>query len=82
VHSSRGSPCASRPGSAFSPSSPGSFTVGWAPLDYLRLDTVLICGYAGFTLDHRRDRSGAAGRVLARRRPAVLALGATVGFLS
>jgi hypothetical protein len=28
----------------------GVATVAWAPLDYLRLDTVLICGYAGFTL--------------------------------
>jgi hypothetical protein len=27
----------------------GVATVAWAPLDYLRLDTVLICGYAGFT---------------------------------
>lgn len=28
----------------------GVFACCWAPLDYLRLDTVLICGYAGFTL--------------------------------
>jgi len=28
----------------------GVATVAWAPLDDLRLDTVLICGYAGFTL--------------------------------
>ena len=28
----------------------GVATVAWAPLDYLRLDTVLIGGYAGFTL--------------------------------
>jgi hypothetical protein len=28
----------------------GVATVAWAPLDYLRLDTVLIAGYAGFTL--------------------------------
>jgi hypothetical protein len=28
----------------------GVATVAWAPLDYLRLDSVLICGYAGFTL--------------------------------
>ena len=28
----------------------GVAAAAWAPLDYLRLDTVLICGYAGFTL--------------------------------
>ena len=27
----------------------GVFTVAWAPLDWLRLDTTLITGYAGFT---------------------------------
>jgi len=52
----------------------GVATVAWAPLDYLRLDTVLICGYAGFTL--------AAGAGLAlfveawhRRKFALLAAG-------
>lgn len=28
----------------------GVIAAGWAPLDYLRLDTVLICGYLGATL--------------------------------
>ena len=27
----------------------GVFAAGWAPLDWLRLDTTLIAGYAGFT---------------------------------
>jgi hypothetical protein len=59
----------------------GVFTVAWAPLDYLRLDTVLICGYAGFTL------ATVAAVVLLveswhRGRPALLALGAGIGFLA
>lgn len=59
----------------------GVLTVAWAPLDYLRLDTVLICGYAGFTL-------ATVGAVVLlveswhRGRPALLALGAGVGFLA
>jgi hypothetical protein len=59
----------------------GVFTVAWAPLDYLRLDAVLICGYAGFTL----VTVGAVVLLVEswhRRRPALLALGAGVGFLA
>jgi hypothetical protein len=58
----------------------GVATVAWAPLDYLRLDTVLICGYAGGTC------TTIAALVLwveswHRNRPAILALGATLGLL-
>ena len=58
----------------------GVATVAWAPLDYLRLDTVLISGYAGGTC------TTIAALVLFveswhRNQPAILALGATLGLL-
>ncbi len=59
----------------------GVFAVAWAPLDSLRLDTVLVCGYAGFTCSMM-------GALVAfreswyRSRPAVLAIGGLLGFLS
>jgi hypothetical protein len=58
----------------------GVATVAWAPLDYLRLDTVLICGYAGATC------TIIAALVLFveswhRKRPAILALGVTLGLV-
>jgi hypothetical protein len=59
----------------------GTFAAVWAPLDALRLDTVLSCGYAGFTF------ATMAALVLfveswRRRRVTLLAAGALVGFLA
>lgn len=59
----------------------GVFAAGWAPLDWLRLDTTLIAGYAGFT----------AATMLAlvlfvesalRRSRVLLLLGGAVGLLA
>jgi hypothetical protein len=59
----------------------GVFAAAWAPRDFLRLDTVLLTGYAGFTF----------GTMLAlvlfveswwRTSPPLLALGALVGFVT
>jgi hypothetical protein len=59
----------------------GVFAAGWAPLDALRLSGVLSCGYAGFTLC-----TMTAVTLLVeswhRRRPALLVLGAVLGFVA
>jgi hypothetical protein len=59
----------------------GVFACAWAPLDYLRLDTVLICGYAGFTF------AAVAALVLFveswhRERPSLLAFGIAAGVVA
>jgi hypothetical protein len=59
----------------------GTAAATWAPLDYLRLDTVLICGYAGCTW--------VAMTAIAvfveswhRARPGLLAVGALIGCIA
>jgi hypothetical protein len=59
----------------------GTFAAVWAPLDALRLDSVLGCGYAGFTF------ATTAALVLfveswRRRRLTLLAVGALLGFVA
>jgi hypothetical protein len=59
----------------------GVFTAAWAPLDALRLDTVLGTGYSGFTM-------AVMGALVLfveswhRNRAVLLALGALVGFVA
>ena len=59
----------------------GTAAAAWAPLDYLRLDTILISGYAGFTLG---AMAACLGFFVSWRisQPALLAVAALVGFLS
>jgi hypothetical protein len=59
----------------------GAAAAVWAPLDYLRLDTVLICGYAGSTCV---SLAAIAAFVESwqRSRPILLASGALLGCLA
>jgi len=59
----------------------GTAAAAWAPLDYLRLDTVLICGYAGCTCV---SLAAIAAFVESwhRSRPTLLVAGALLGCLA